>query len=205
MIDTTFSPEQKDVLQELINLSYGKATKAIAEILDAFATMRVPEVRVVTGEELQELLAANCNNDACFLSVQLFRGAFDGETLFTLDQASAKNLVEHLKEPADNDEAVKSAVAELTNIVTSSLIKEFAGHLGSDVYFNEPILRLQDGGELRKSVLNSHYEHIIVINTVMEFEEQKIKGDVYILTHHTSFEWLKKALDAFLQKLMAGV
>ena len=204
MIDATFTAEQKDVLQELINLSYGKATKAIAEILDAFATMRVPEVRVVTGEQLQDLLAANCNNDACFLSVQLFRGTFEGETLFTLDEVSARNLVEHLKEPADDEEAVKSAVAELTNIVTSSLIKELAGHLETDVYFNEPVLRLHDSGELRKSVLDCNYEHIIVINTVMEFAEQNIKGNVYILTHHTSFEWLKKALNAFFEKLMAG-
>lgn len=192
--------DQLDCLQELINISYGRATAGIATILDAFAKMRVPSVKMLTREELMNEITLACEKDGeCFLSIQLFTGNFDGESVFLIDSKSANNLVEHLNEPNDHD-SLRDTVMELTNMVTSSLISELTKKLKTDVYFNEPFIEQVDVSTIRNVPIKSEYEHIILINTVMEFEEQDIHGEVFILMHEKSFDWMKNALDQALSE-----
>jgi chemotaxis protein CheC len=190
---------EQDCLQELVNMSYGKATARIAEVLNAFATMKVPFISVLSKDELYDRLKGACTQSSkCYLMMQLFKGEFDGEAIFFLSEDSALNLVDHLKE-SDEENNVKDVVMELTNMVTSSLVGEFAKLLGAEVFFDEPVVEvlcLKTPCE----VLKVKYDYIMLINTVMEFEEQNIHGEVYLMMHEKTFKWLKSSLSPLVEK-----
>lgn len=47
--------DEKDCLQELMNIAYGSATAAITEILDAFATLSIPKIEVIKTTDLKNI------------------------------------------------------------------------------------------------------------------------------------------------------
>lgn len=190
---------EQDCLQELLNLAYGKTTAVIAKVLDAFATMKVPSVSIVSKEQLMSALQnSSTNSQKNYLTIQVFKGEFAGETLYFLDGDSALNLVAHLKESAE-DESVKDVVMELTNMVTSSLVSEFGKLLNTEVFFEEPSINVIDSSNpIHK--LEFSYEYILLINTVMEFKEQDIYGEVYIMMHDNTFKWLKRSIEEVVKK-----
>jgi len=190
---------EQDCLQELVNMSYGKATARIAQVLNAFATMKVPFINVLSKNELYKRLEGACtHSNKCYLMMQLFKGEFDGEAIFFLSEKSAMNLVAHLKE-SDEEDNIKDIVMELTNMVTSSLVSEFAKLLNTEVFFDEPVVEvlcLKSPCE----ALKVQYDYIMLINTVMEFEEQNIHGEVYLMMHEKTFKWLKSSLSHLVEK-----
>ncbi|MEY4504431.1 MAG: hypothetical protein RL154_725 [Pseudomonadota bacterium] len=198
---TELSELQKDFLTEIINIAYGKATARIAQILDAFATMNVPNIKYVTKVDLcNEISLKKQEHGGCYLSIQTFVGKFDGETIFLLGEDSAQNLIKHLGNAHEFDNT-KDSIIELTNIVTALLITEMANNLDTEVYFNEPSFQEFKCDNVLQETLTDDYEHIIAIDTVMEFKEQKIIGHVYILTHNKSFKWLTETLDEKIKEL----
>ena len=48
------SEDEKDVLQELMNIAYGNATAVVAEMLDAFASLSIPNIKVMETQKLVE-------------------------------------------------------------------------------------------------------------------------------------------------------
>ncbi len=191
---------KKDCLQELINISYGRATASIAELLDAFATMHIPYIEILSNRELVDKLQHCCDiKSTCYLTIQLFKGKFDGETILLIDDESANNLLAHLKESVDST-SKQDVVCELSNIITSSLVAELSKLLGTDVYFNEPSFVRLDS-EIIEIGIKDRFECAILINTLMEFKEQHIEAEVMILTHQKSFEWLSGALDKIIEEL----
>lgn len=193
--------DQQDCLRECINIAYGKATSHIATILDAFATMSVPSLQLLNRDEMDELMRKlHQKHGQFYLSIQRFKGDFEGESVFMIDQRSTDNLLSHLKEQ-DAGENHEDSVIELTNVVTSSLISEMAQMFQTQIFFKEPFLRSVGEKELRESPVEADYQYIILINTLLAFEEQDIHGEVFILMHEHSFQWLKGALDRAMDEL----
>ncbi|MDQ7060572.1 MAG: hypothetical protein Q9M43_05350 [Sulfurimonas sp.] len=52
----TLTEDEKDALQELMNIAYGNATAVVADMLDAFASLSIPNIKIMqTSQLLNEL------------------------------------------------------------------------------------------------------------------------------------------------------
>ncbi len=60
-INITLTEDERDCLQELMNVAYGSATAAITEILDAFATLSIPNIKIINADELNLYLSSELN------------------------------------------------------------------------------------------------------------------------------------------------
>jgi chemotaxis protein CheC len=192
--------DQKDCMQELMNISYGATTAVISQILNAFATLHIPKIDIITIDELKDKfkLLFGDNSNLC-MTTQVFKGVFEGETIFVLNEDSAKNIAKYIDVYAD-DEELCDTILEITNIVTSATIKNLSNLLKTDVFLMSPeiIMGNQD------NILNEKhkgFELVIIINTVLEFKEQNIVGKLIILMIDQSFEWLKIRLDKIVEDL----
>ena len=91
------SEDEKDCLQELMNVAYGNATAAITEILDAYAKLSIPKIQIINSSELKAHLSRELNLDVEHLvSLQQINGTISGENMFVIDKQSAKNLPFHI-------------------------------------------------------------------------------------------------------------
>jgi len=199
MTEITLTEDEKDVLQELMNIAYGNATAIVAEMLEAFATLSIPKIEILqTRELLQEF--ANKKSKSYFFSTQAFIGEFSGETAFFINEESANNLSKHLE--LESEEDLDDAILELTNVLTSSLTTRLAQEMGVEVSFALPSISKVPLNDLDKIAAFQIYSQVIVIETELNFKDQKINADIFILTKDGSIQWLKKQLNSILEDLM---
>jgi len=191
--------DEQDVLQELINVAYGNATAVVAEMLDAFATLSIPKINIMKTEELLEEFYHK-KDSSYFFSTQAFIGDFSGETAFFLDEESASNLAKHLELESEDD--VDDAILELTNILTSSLTTRLVEEMDTQVSFALPSISKVPLNEIDKVKTFKQYSQVIVIETELNFQDQKINGEIFILTKDGSIEWLKQQLNKILEALI---
>ena len=115
-LDITLNEDEKDCLQELMNVAYGSATAAITEILDAFAKLSIPKIQIINADELKSYLSKELNfNVEHIISLQQINGTLCGENMFVIDKQSAKNIAYKfgLEEDEVNDEEIADIVYQL--------------------------------------------------------------------------------------------
>lgn len=200
----TLTEDEKDCLQELMNVAYGSATAAITEILDAFAKLSIPKIQIINSSELKTYLSNELNLEVEHLiSLQQINGTLCGENMFVIDKQSAKNIAYKfgLEENEVNDEEIADVVLEITNILSSSTISKLAEDIDTNVSFSAPTIKTITSIDQLKNLFISKYEKVIIISTQLKFEDLDINAELFIFTTDNSIlyikEKLKKILDEF--------
>ncbi len=192
--------EEKDVLQEMVNISFGSATAIIADMMNAFAKLAVPSVEIIDAKDIFDIILDKIDKTAkYFLVTQMYMGDFEGETVFLIDYDSAYNLASKF-DSIVMEENVSDITLELTNILTSSFIRSFAELMGVKVRFSPPSIDLISvDGILKQHDFSNNYSKVIVISTLLEFEKENIKGFLFILMKEDSFKLLKEKINSMLE------
>ncbi|NEX16550.1 MAG: hypothetical protein C1943_07975 [Halochromatium sp.] len=195
--------DQTDCLSELINVAYGKATARLADIMGAFATMRPPQIAVIDRERFRQILQQAClAARSCYLARQIFRGDVSGEVVFLLDEISATNITGYLQAQLGPDNTDQDDVLlELGNIVTAAMMRELSLQMEAHITLGEPELHRLITEPTDQTTASGAFDHVIKVETVIEFAEQQVRGRIFILTHGHCFEWIRQALDRVLNDL----
>jgi len=199
-----FNEEEKDCLQELMNISYGSATAAIADIINKEATLSIPNIKTVTTKEFKDYLKEKLNiQKEYFITNQLISGSFCGETMFVIDRKSTENLALEFdldKEEVKDDDELKDVILEISNIITSTTLSKLAGLIETSISFSPPQIEIVKNSEsFYRSYINE-YDHIIIISTDIIFKEQNISGELLILSKDEATIFLKEALNKVLEE-----
>ncbi len=196
--------EVKEALGELINISFGSATAAIADLFDNFATLHVPGIKLIPVEQVEIFIMDKNENRPLYITTQQFKGVFEGEIIFAIDTKSARNMQtliceaeEFNNEDDAEDDETRQSILEISNILGSSCIGKLAELLESDVTFAPPAIEFSE--QLLIGLDKTQYTRVIIISTVLEFGEIKISGNLFIMFNNEMFEWLEKSLEAFLE------
>lgn len=195
--------DEKDCLQELMNIAYGSASSAIAEIIDAFATLAIPNINVINVNELKPYLNSQLKGKEHFVASQLITGDFSGENLFIIGKDSAINMSKefdlvHDGELTDNE--ISDIVLEITNILSSTTISSLISEMNSYASFSPPsITKIKDADELEDNKLEE-YDQVIIISTELNFAEQNIYGQLLMLATDESILYIKKAVNQILEE-----
>lgn len=196
--------DERDCLQELMNIAYGEATAAISKIIDKFATLNIPIITTVTSEGLiRHLNEKIVENGNYFIANQLIHGNISGENLFIIDENSSYNLTKEfgLEDDEINEDEIKDVVLEITNIISSVTSGKLASLINANISFSSPnIRRISNIQEFNES-FNKEYENIIIISTELNFKDENIKGELIILSKDESSKYLRESITKFLEDL----
>ncbi len=196
--------DEKDCLQELMNVAYGSATAAITEILDAFAKLSIPKIQIINANELKAYLSNELNlNVEHLVSLQQINGTLSGENMFVIDKQSARNIAYKfgLEEDEINDQEIADIVLEITNILSSSTISQLAEDMETNVSFSAPTVKSITSINQLKNLFISKYEKVIIISTQLIFQDLDIKGELFIFTTDNSILYIKEKLNKILDEL----
>ena len=194
-IDINLTEDERDCLQELMNVAYGSATAAITEILDAFATLSIPNINIINADELNQYLSAELDFKVeHIISLQQINGVICGENMFVIDKESAKNIAYKfgLEEDEVNDEEIIDVILEITNILSSSTISKLAEDMEASVSFSAPTIKKITSIDQLKNLFISRYKKVITISTELKFEDLDIKGELFIFTTDNSILFIKE-------------
>lgn len=199
----TLNEDEKDCLQELMNVAYGSATAAITEILDAFAKLSIPKIQIINADELKPYLSKELNfNVEHIISLQQINGTLCGENMFVIDKQSAKNIAYKfgLEEDEANDEEIADVVLEITNILSSSTISKLAEDIDTNVSFSAPTIKTITSIDQLKNIFISKYEKVIIISTQLKFEDLDINAELFIFTTDNSILYIKEKINKILDE-----
>ena len=202
-LDITLNEDEKDCLQELMNVAYGSATAAITEILDAFAKLSIPKIQIINADELKSYLSKELNfNVEHIISLQQINGTLCGENMFVIDKQSAKNIAYKfgLEEDEVNDEEIADIVLEITNILSSSTISKLAEDIDTNVSFSAPTIKTISSIDQLKNIFISKYEKVISISTQLKFEDLDINAELFIFTTDNSILYIKEKINKILDE-----
>ena len=201
--NTILDSDEKDCLQELMNISYGVATAAITQIVNKFATLNIPKIEIVNSIEFREYLNKRFNrNIPYFVCSQLLNGHIGGENMFIMDDESIYNLTKEfgLDESEINEDELKDIMLEISNIISTTTISKLCELLDSSVIFSPPSISIVSSMEKYENKYEAEYQHIIIIATELLFEDQNIHGELIILSKDDSILFIKEAIKKILDE-----
>ncbi len=195
--------DEKDCLQELMNISYGAATAAITQIVNKFATLNIPRIEIVNPVEFRNYLNKRFNgNNSYFVCSQILNGNIAGENMFIMDNESINNLAKEfgLDESEINEDELKDIMLEISNIISTTTISKLCDLLNSNVIFSPPSISIVSSIENYENNYKAEYHYIIIIATELLFEDQNIHGELVILSKDESILFLKEAIKKILEE-----
>ena len=201
--NTILDSDEKDCLQELMNISYGVATAAITQIVNKFGTLNIPKIEIVNAVEFREYLNKRFNrNSSYFVCSQLLNGHIAGENMFIMDDESIYNLTKEfgLDESEINEDELKDIMLEISNIISTTTISKLCELLDSSVIFSPPSISIVSSMEKYENKYEAEYQHIIIIATELLFEDQNIHGELIILSKDDSILFIKEAIKKILDE-----
>lgn len=201
-----FSEEEKEILQELMNISFGKVAAELAEIIDVLVVLSVPKVSLISGRDFPDYLSDKLKLSPPFNIVeQSFSGKLNGHAILVFPSGSEKKLVSMFGDQQNTvgDEAFsqleKETLIEIGNVLTGACVGKLVEQLNEVIYPTLPRLTMATTTTWKtQENLVDPESVVILVKTDFKFEANGVKGYLFIITNQESFSWLKKALHRFL-------
>lgn len=202
-----FENEEKDVLQELMNISFGNAAADLAAIIDVFVVLNVPSVQILGIGDLPVYILDIIKPYANVKMVeQKFWGDFKGAGLLILPDHSTSDLAGIFEDNFEEVDNPKMAITlendmlmEIGNMLIGACVGKVAELLGTVVTYSPPNVHSNSlTGTHNFELLFNSTQRAIILKTIFQFEEKNVSGLLLILTNEESLTWLKKALQDFM-------
>ena len=205
--DPLISKDEIDILQEIMNIAFGKASADLAEYIDIFIRLSIPDVCVFQSSQLsgyfREMLKGH---ERISIVEQKFWGKFSGYALLVFPSGADSELITILscEEPdlfrdESIDELAKGTLMEVGNIVVGACVGKIAEILRDQMSYSPPVVLLdrQSSDIIPEDMFNQE-GHAIILNAVFRFENRQVSGMLVLLFSQASIVWLKKALNEFM-------
>ena len=200
--------KETDLLQEIMNIAFGRAASDLAEYIDIFVILSVPHIKLMQAFDLPAYINNEIKDyDNVSVVEQNFWGKFKGNAFLVFPSGTGKRLItmfdggDEISKSNPINELEKETFLEIGNILIGACIGKIAELLGDVISYSPP--RVVVDKSIRGVVYDNLYDPdnmAIVLRTVFEFNERNISGYMFILTKQESFAWLKTALHKFLEQ-----
>jgi chemotaxis protein CheC len=201
--------EELDILQEIMNIAFGKATADLAELIDIYVNLSVPYVRVIKTKELPGYIKDEIVDlDDVSTVEQKFWGGLKGSALLVFPAGAGKGLIGLLtgedieaftSDPLD--ELEKGTLMEVGNILIGACVGKIAELLHDGLAYSPPLARNCKVAEnmLSRTITDS-YDLTIALKTSFSFESKDVVGFLFVMTSQESVGWLRQALNTFMEQ-----
>lgn len=196
---TGISSLHLDILKEIGNIGAGNAATSLSKLLNKKIDMKVPNVRIVTFDEMMEMAGGTENVVAgVFLRIE---GDAPGSMFFVLPLQQATQFIQQMIGDSSfdfdhppHDEIALSALQELGNILSGSYLSALSDFTNLFMYPSVPALSIDMVGAIISYgliELSQVSDFAIVIDTALNDENsnalETVKGHFFLLPDPGSF------------------
>lgn len=209
-IDRGLTPYELDILQEVVNIAFGKASSDLAETVDVFVVMSVPEVKLLRESEVKDYLVSEIgSNGASSVVEQRFWGRFKGASLlfFTPEAGLALTYIlndaEEHTEACDDMEQVRESMTAAGSILAAACVGKIAECLNDMVTYSPPYYAEVSGIKADITDNSGPAEEnrlTVVIKTPFCLDRDGINGFLMLVAAPEALGWLKDSLNRFMER-----
>ncbi len=205
------SAEEREILQEVMNIAFGQASADLAEVIDIHVVLNVPRIKVIRAGELPEYMQKIVEGqDIISVVRQSYLGKFRGVALLVFPQGAGVRLLKMLGEgngevpdPLVALNMAKDALLETGNILIGACVGKVADLLDDLVTYTPPEVVIEESPkDMVPQGMFDPQSTAIVMKTVFGFEDRDMEGYLFLINSQDSIGWLKKALFQFVERFM---
>lgn len=190
---------QLDALQELVNIGVGHAASILNEILDAPIRLQVPQIKIVSPQELSRALEDQIGETLVSAMRLPFTGSLNGTALLIFPLESAAQLMavvmrEEIDLP-DLDAVKRGILSEVGNILLNSIMGEISNALQQALRYAIPFYCEESAQNLLPGVEWKEETKILLAQTHLACELLQITGEIILVFTVHSFDVLLSSLD----------
>jgi chemotaxis protein CheC len=121
--------EEADILQEIMNIAFGRAASDLAECIDIFVILSTPKIKLVRVHDLPEHLNMEIRESENVSVVQQnFWGKFKGNAFLVFPTGTGRRIIslfqdiDEFAESESNSDLVRDTFLEIGNILIGACI-----------------------------------------------------------------------------------
>ncbi len=199
---------EKDALQEIMNIGFGRAAADLAEIINLHVILSVPHIAVLHSDHVISYIHDEIPDTTDMSMItQFFSGKFSGGSFLVFPHGEGRKLLRIfdgemalIGENYDIDVLEKETLVEIGNIIIGACVGKIAEMLGDVVSYAPPRFFSQEQiYETLTDVLNESDSFAILFKTVFNFEQYNVSGYLFLVSQYSIMPWLKQAIAEFLE------
>jgi chemotaxis protein CheY-P-specific phosphatase CheC len=177
--------DKLDAYREMANMAMGQAGESLAKMLGEFINLPIPNVNLITNNELHMAITEIKQNDqVSAVSKGFISAGIKGEALVIFNDSNFSNMGKLLKydQSSLGDAMELEALMDISNILIGACLNALSEQLHVNFSHNHPIIlgRHCDLDEiLRKNASRS--EQILAIEIAYSIKSQNINFDLLLL------------------------
>lgn len=177
--------EQLDAYREMANIAMGRAGEQLAKLLGEFINLPIPNVNLITYNELHMAITEIKQNDSVSaVSKGFISSGINGEALMIFNDSNFTNMSKLLKyNQKFNSETLElEALMDISNIVIGTCLNALSEQLHVTFSHNHPII-LGRHCDLNDILLRneSRREQILAIEIAYSIKSQNINFDLLLM------------------------
>jgi chemotaxis protein CheC len=190
---TVISEEQRDALQELMNISMGQAANALARLIEIRVTLSIPKITVTDPAGLEALFS---DKEKFYFARQSFMGDLRGEVIAIISHMGCDHLAEVMDYPQPMTEnSYNELVLELTNILAGACLQGLVEQLSTRVHLAAPCLF--DLNAQRK-LSNDQWQHALLLEISFSVETMSFYSSVVVCLDEASIVAVTQKINRLL-------
>lgn len=207
--ENAMTGEELDTMQEIVNIAFGSAARDLAEVIDIFVELTVPEVMVYKTEEVPGKIRNEIDGVPQISIVkQDYHGKFNGIALLIFPVSAGRELVTLLNNSGEEqsldmeniDALERETLVEVGTILIGACVGKVAELLEDVVTYSPPQVMIADDPEsVERDRLYEPDNLAITMKTIFKFEKRDVTGFLFLISKD-SIPWIKKAVNLFLER-----
>ena len=198
---------EKDALQEIMNIGFGRAAADLAEIINLHVVLSVPYIAVLQSDEVIRYVHSEIPDTTDMnMITQFFSGKFSGGSFLVFPHGEGCKLLKIFDEELslcgehyDIDLLEKETLVEVGNIIIGACVGKIAEMLDDVVTYAPPRFIAQEQiHDTMENVLNASDSFAILFKTVFNFEKYNVSGYLFLVSQYSVMTWMKQAIANFL-------
>lgn len=189
----------RSAVQEIANVAMGQSASMLAELLNVFVKMPIPNVNLLEIQELSMLLKDIDHKENTFSLCQSFISAgISGEALLIFHNTDFDELAKMMKYPQATNKEIE-ILMDTSNILIGAFLQGVGKQLDMSFVQHHPILlgdELSPADLLKRSVVC--WKKILTIEINFGIEDKKINCDLLFLFTESSLHILENKLNYLL-------
>lgn len=184
---------QFDVLKEKFNIATGQAASKLADVLNLFITMPVPNVRIRKGAEFSEKIRSWLEIDDNLVISQGFIGnQILGESIFYFSVEDINSYTHLVGEPNAAKKEKISQIIELAGLISGTLMRGFASQMNYILNLTHPAII----PNLKTNLADEHLidSYILSVELVYEIRDLNMQIQIDVLFTQQATEKLKEIM-----------
>ncbi len=203
-----FPEDEAAILQEVMNIAFGKASADLADVIDIRVILSVPDIRLMRASELPAQIVDEVKiYDLISIVEQNYWGKFKGTALLIFPTQASKGLVSMFESEqeffpdAENVMFEKETLLEIGNILIGACVGKIAELLKDIVSYSPPRAFTKNlSNETFQEKWTDSEKVAVFMRTIFSFEENDVSGFLFLILSQDSLKWLKTALNNFMEK-----